>query len=155
MKYFIVLILALITYSCECPMCDAIPPTFRFSFFNTQGDNLLDPQLPNGLKISSFEYENGKQIDFLVKDYVIKGHPEGIYHLELRYNRRDSFLYNCLKKETTFYLKFDNQDIDTLSIKIDEIEDGECCSYYHTNIKYNGILLNKADTIVGALIVIK
>ena len=62
-----------------------------------------------------------------------EGYSPSLYHFELKSNKNDYFFQNCLNNETTFYLKFKDNDIDTLDIKIEEIEESKCCS--HWNIK--------------------
>jgi len=155
MKYLFVFLLIFIVYSCDCPQCEGPLPILRLSFYDIEGNNLLDPGISNHLEILSFKYATGKDIDFIVKDYIIKGYSEGIYHFELKSNRKDSFFQKCLDNDTKFYLTFKNGDIDTLDIKIDEIMDSRCCSHWNMKVSFNGEDQIEADTLVGALIIIK
>lgn len=155
MKYLFLMIVVLFTFSCRCPDCFTPPPRFRLIINNENGENLLDPNNSKRLEVLSFEYEDGEQLDFFVKDYVIKGSPNGLYYFGINSNKSDNFYGNCIAKETRFYLKFKNLDIDTLDIKFDEVEESRCCSYYKPHLNYNGLKILKGDSTIGAFIVVK
>lgn len=156
MKYIILVLASIIVLSsCRCPSCFTFPGPFRLAFYNIQEDNLLDPSLSNKLEILSFEYKNGKKVNYIIKDYVIEGYSEDVFHLEVISTQEDSFYSDCIEKETRFYLKFMNQDVDTLDVFFEEVHESRCCTEYLTHLKYNGVEITEADTIVGAAIIMK
>ncbi len=99
--------------------------------------------------------KNGEKLNYLIKDYIIAGHSERIYHLEVVSKRGNTFYSDCMERETTFFLKFKNHDIDTLTIYFEEIQESRCCSYYKPHLNYNGLKLLKGDSTIGAFIVVK
>jgi len=148
-KTIIFLFICLIS-SCGCPECETFPEPLRFVYVDEEGNNLLET---NELEVVSIlNSTSGQSVEFAEKDFVVKDSKEKT-HIEIL---SEVFYDGLINSEEVFYIKFANDQTDTLWYGIQEVE-GDCCSSYRdSKFTYNSHdLTGNQESTIGAYQIVK
>lgn len=151
-------IIGVLILSCgkvDCPDCFSYETAIRFSYENSEGQNLLMPNSQKQFIISKIESSMGQSLNFeLIK---IKDLDTEYWFIALN-NRPNRPGCNeiigcelCVKEECELYVTYTNSNaVDTLNILYEEIrevdDDGCVCTGYPSkHFKHNGELITEFD----------
>ena len=125
-KISALLILLILFYSCSKQEQGLlIDNSLQLSFINTQGEDLLDPETVNSIKVEEIEMYYLKDNKMVRANDSRLDNPKmfSVYYSNTREKNVLSFLSSLYlddKNQATTYLKLKSDDIDTITCKMHE-----------------------------------
>jgi len=135
MMRLIALILFAITLGCSRKKCFTPPPPTPIRLVNSTGQDLLNPQNPNAYSISDIRIhhlENG-----ITKYHVVALDSSLATNTYLLLNDLSWYAQNG----RNFYIQLAYNDIDTIYLRCDEVNEHSCTSFELKEFKYNNVTI--------------